>query len=277
MPALSLGNDTTENWILDSSFRVSLDCGLRVTSHVEHEFVIFVSILPVQTSKIEGGVVVYCWWVLKKKWKKVMFQYFAKWKNVSLGGFLCCLFAVLPAKAQLPVVAGKSTAFDASLGVEYTRLTVPGSGNTGMAGPKGTFTVTPFRRWGIRADVAYQRSDNLLGTGHYNDAFTYMGGPVFYAIRTRRTNVYGQFLIGGARVAGVNNSESANYLNGYVNHLAWSFGGGVQLKITSPLALRVQGEYLHTSFYNTAEVVQGSYSPSGSLVLVYEFGGGHSR
>lgn len=206
-----------------------------------------------------------------------MFQHFARWKSLSLGCFLCCLFAVLPVKAQVPLAAGTSTAFDTSLGFEYTRMAVPGSGRTGMAGPKGTFTVTPFRRWGVRADVAYQRSDNLLGTGDYNDAFTYMAGPVFYAIRTRRTNVYGQALIGGARVAGVNNSQSADYLNGYVNHLAWSFGGGVQYNFTRDLALRLQGEYLHTSFYNTAEIVQGSYSPSGSLVLVYQFGPGHSR
>lgn len=205
-----------------------------------------------------------------------MFLRFASWKNIPLGCLLC-LLAVLPVKAQMPVVAGASTAFDVSLGGEYTRLTVPGSGNTGMAGPKGTFTAIPFRRVGLRADVAYQRSDNLLGTSHYNDALTYMGGPVFYAIRTARTNVYGQVLIGGARVAGVNNSQTANYLNGYVNHLAWSFGGGVQRTIVQGLVLRLQGEYLHTSFFNPAEVVQGSYSPSGSLVLVYEFGRGHER
>jgi hypothetical protein len=207
----------------------------------------------------------------------VMVQDFVSWKNILLGCVLCGVFAALPVNAQEPVVAGQSTAFDASLGAEYTRLTVPGSGNTGMAGPKGTFTVTPFRRWGVRVDVAYQRSDNLLDTGHYNDAFTYMGGPVFYAIRTRRTNVYVQGLIGGARVAGVNNSVSADYLNGYVNHLAWSFGGGVQRTILPGLTLRVQGEYLHTSFYNPSETVQGSYSPSGSLMLVYEFGRGYTR
>jgi len=201
---------------------------------------------------------------------------FAQWKNVLLGCFLC-LFAVLPAKAQLPVAGGQSTAFDASLGFEYTRLAVPGSGRTGMAGPKGTFTVTPFRRWGVRADVAYQRSDNLLGTGHYNDAFTYMGGPVFYLIQKRHTNVYAQAMIGGARVGGVNNSESASYLNGYANRPAWSFGAGLQCNITPAVALRLQGEYLHTSFYNPAEMLQGSYSPSGSLALVYEFGRGHSR
>jgi opacity protein-like surface antigen len=205
-----------------------------------------------------------------------MFLRLVRWKNISLGCLLC-LLAVLPAKAQRPVIAGQSTEFDASLGFAYTRLTVPGSGSTGMAGPKGTFTAIPFRRVGLRADVAYQRSDNLLGTGHYNDALTYMGGPVFYAVRTARTYVYGQVLIGGARVAGVNNSQTANYLNGYVNHLAWSFGGGVQRKITQGLVLRLQGEYLHTSFFNPAEVVQGSYSPSGSLVVVYEFGPGHSR
>jgi hypothetical protein len=205
-----------------------------------------------------------------------MFLRFAMWKNLSVGCLLG-LCALLPAKAQLPVLAGQSTQFDASVGVEYTRMTVPGSGNTGMAGPKGTFTAIPFRQVGFRADVAYQRSDNLLSTGHYNDALTYMVGPVFYAIRTARTNLYGQVLVGGARVAGVNNSVSANYLNGYVNHLAWSFGVGVQRSITPALVLRMQGEYLHTAFFNPAEVVQGSYSPSGSLMLVYEFGQGHSR
>lgn len=205
-----------------------------------------------------------------------MFERSVQWKNILLGCLLC-LFVALPVKAQVPVAAGTSTAFDVSLGGEYTRLTVPGSGKTGMAGPKGTFTAIPFRRLGLRADVAYQRSDNLLGTGHYNDAFTYMGGPVFYAIRTRRTNVYAQALIGGARVAGVNNSQSASYLNGYVNRLAWSFGLGVQRNITPALALRLQADYLHTSFFSPAAVVHGNYSPSGSLALVYQFGRGHSR
>jgi opacity protein-like surface antigen len=205
-----------------------------------------------------------------------MFLSSAQWKNISLGCLLC-LVTLLPAKAQLPLAASQSTAFDTSLGGQYTRLTVPGSGKTGMAGPKATFTAVPFRRIGVRADFAYQRSDNLLGSGQYNDVLTYMGGPVFYAIHTYRTDVYGQALIGGARVTGVNNTESGGYLSAYANKLAWSFGAGVQRNITSAFALRLQADYLHTSFFDPAETVKGSYSLSGSLALVYSFGPGHSR
>lgn len=206
-----------------------------------------------------------------------MFVRSAQWKkHIWLACFLC-LLVVQPARAQMPLAAGKSLAFDASFGFEYTQMTVPGSGKTGMAGPKVTFTADLHPRLGVKVDVAYQRSEYLFGSGHHNDAFTYMGGPVFYALRKRYALVYAQALIGGARVAGVNNWQYGGYSLGFVNKPAWSFGLGVQHKITPATALRLQADYLHTSFFDVAAEVKGSYSLSGSLALVYEFGRGHSR
>jgi opacity protein-like surface antigen len=199
------------------------------------------------------------------------------WKKVFVVAPLLAFLGAVPTDAQVPLAAGKSLAFDSSLGYAYTRMEVPGTGRIGMGGPKATFTADFLPRVGIRADVAYQRSQPVFGSGHHNDALTYMGGPVFYVMRRRHTVAYLEGLFGGARLNGVNIWQYGGYLTGFVNKTAWTAGVGAQHTITPSVSLRLQANYLRTTFFDQTGAFKGSGSPSASLTVVYSFGRGYRR
>ena len=195
---------------------------------------------------------------------------------VKLG--LLCLLVLDQAKAQgPPLPAGRSLGFDAALGYSYVRMTVPDSGKIGMSGPDATVTIDFLSRVGVRADVSYVRSGEVFGTGHHNDAISYMGGPVFYIVRERQATLYVQALLGEARLRGINFSQTGGFLSGYDNKPAWSLGAGGQHRLTSSLSLRVAAEYLHTTFFDPRLAFRGTGSLRASVGVVYTFGRGHAR
>lgn len=73
-------------------------------------------------------------------------------------------------------------------------MTVPGSGHVDMSGVDASLSGDFLPRVGVRLDVAYLRSGNVLGSGHHNDALTYLGGPALYLARTRRMLVLNSIL-----------------------------------------------------------------------------------
>lgn len=122
----------------------------------------------------------------------------------------------------LPLAAGKSSFFDASLGYnECAGFQLGWNGRT-----EHVITGDFYPHIGLRADLAYMRSQTVFGSDHHNDAFTYLGGPAFHVLRTRHLDLYGDALLGGARLTGVNLLQYGGYSSGYVVKPAWSFGGG---------------------------------------------------
>jgi len=189
------------------------------------------------------------------------------------------LFLLVPleARAQGPLAAGRSAAFDASLGYAYVRMPVPGSGKIGMNGVDATVSADLLPRIGLRADLCYVRSQKVFGTGHHNDALTYMGGPVLYIVRQRGTTLYLHALFGGARLNGVNLSQNGGYLFGYVNKPAWSVGAGAERSLTPSVSLRIGADYVHTTFFDRTAAYQTEGSLRALVSVVYTFGRGHRR
>jgi opacity protein-like surface antigen len=150
---------------------------------------------------------------------------------------------------------------------------IPANGSSlGMNGILLSGNADFSRRFGLKLELGYSRAFDAFNTGHSADMLTYMGGPVFYPIRHRRYNVFGQLLLGGARETGVNATNNGGLLLGYDNRFAWSAGVGVEYRISPALSLRGQGEYLHTAFYNSNIVLQGQNNARVSLSLIYTFG-----
>jgi hypothetical protein len=200
-----------------------------------------------------------------------------RWPHLSVFVALAlCLLALPQAEAQ-PIAAGKSTAFDASLGYAYSRMQVPGTGHVQMSGADAALTCDFLPRLGVRLDVAYLRSAAVFGTEHHNDALTYMGGPVFYLVRKRRVVLYADALFGGGRLGGMNLRESGGYFSGFVHKPAWSVGAGGERRILPSISLRIGADYTHTEFFDQTGAIRGAYGFRGTFTLVYLFGRGYRR
>ncbi len=134
--------------------------------------------------------------------------------------------------------------------------------------------ITP--RLGIRADLGYSRTANVLGTTHHADVLDYLVGPVFYPRRDRHLVTFAHGLFGGARVTGIVPINGVP-TKGYVYDFAWAFGGGYEYWFTDAMAMRVSVDALHTSYFNAAGAVQGRYDIRPAVGLVYYFGAQRRR
>ncbi len=153
------------------------------------------------------------------------------------------------ARAQGPLRAGIAPVIEAGAGYAYVKSDVPSQGNIAMNGLVASANGDFSRRFGVKVEVGYSRSFDAFQTGRSADILTYMGGPVFYAVRKRKFDVHAQVLVGGARETGVNFEENGGLVRGYVNHFAWAGGAGIQYRLTGSLSIRPEVEYLRTSYF----------------------------
>ncbi len=111
---------------------------------------------------------------------------------------------------QTPIASGSMANFDAHLGYSFTNVPIPSQARLNMTGLDGGFTAEIKPRWGLELDLSYVRNFNAYNTDHAASMFTYMSGPVFYAMRVRRLQVYVHGMLGGALESGVNFDPNGN-------------------------------------------------------------------
>jgi len=175
-------------------------------------------------------------------------------------------------RAQGPVIAGVAPVFEGGIGYSYTQSTVPSQGTLAMKGMLVSASGDLNSHFGLKLQVGYARSFDAFQTGRTADILTYLGGPVFYAVRRQKFDIHVQVLAGGARETGVNFENDGTLVRGYVNHLAWAGGVGFQYRISTAFSLRPEVEYLRTSFFNSNVAIQGQTNLQPSLSFVYTFG-----
>ncbi len=141
-------------------------------------------------------------------------------------------------------------------------------------GMNASVTKQASERFGATLEVSYLRASNVFGTGQSNSVLTYLIGPVYYPYRKNGLLASVHALGGGARVAGVVAllPNSSGLLKGTVNDRAWSFGGGVEKWVTNLLAVRVDIDALHTTFFNSSAKVHGEYDLRATWGVIYYFG-----
>jgi len=174
--------------------------------------------------------------------------------------------------AQGPVVAGVAPVIEGGIGYSYDQSNVPSEGNMAMKGIVVSASGDLNARFGAKLEVGYSRSPDAFQTGRVADVLTYMGGPVFYAVRRSKFDIHAEVLAGGARVTGVNFENDGTLIRGFVNHFAWAGGVGLQYRMTEAFSLRPEVEYLRTSFFNSNVAIQGQTNLRPSISLVYTFG-----
>jgi opacity protein-like surface antigen len=184
---------------------------------------------------------------------------------------LALLFAPA-ANAQHPAFAGVAPVLEAGVGYSFVDASVPSQSGLAMNGVQAIFNGDVSRRFGVKLDLGYTRSFNAFGTGHTADLLTYLAGPVFYPVRKRDTNVYTHFLMGGARETGVNFQSGGPPVLGFVNKFAWAGGAGIQYRLSRSFSVRVGADYLHSTFFNSTNTLQGQANIRTSVSMIYTFG-----
>jgi hypothetical protein len=130
-------------------------------------------------------------------------------------------------------------------------------------------------RIGGTLEAGYLWASNVFHTGQSNSLLTYLLGPVFYPYRGDGLVTSLHALGGGGRVAGVIalSSTPGQYFKGTVDDRAWALGGGMEKWFFSDsLALRVDVDALHTTFFNSAAKVHGEYDLRATWGISYNLG-----
>jgi len=141
-----------------------------------------------------------------------------------------------------------------------------------MNGVGASITGALSPRHGVTVDLSYMRASNVFGTGRHGDVLSYLGGPVFYTTRRRELVTYVHGLFGGAKVSGVIPLNTGVFATGYVHHVAWAFGGGIEHWFSDSMAVRVSADAIHTSFYDSSLAIRGQYDLRTMWSVAYYLG-----
>lgn len=184
------------------------------------------------------------------------------------------LVATATALAQNSVPAGPRPAaygpsYDVSFGYSYLTSTIPTSGRANLNGFDAAGRVDFSQHWGGTVDAGYVRTSNVLSTGNGGYDLTFLVGPVFYPVERGKLRVFLHGLVGAGVVDAAVPVNGTKYLHGWVVRPAYALGGGVERSIVGPFGLRLSGDYLRTSFVNSAAVVQPQNNLRFTLSIVF--------
>ena len=143
---------------------------------------------------------------------------------------------------SLTAAAQDNPKAEASFGYSYVRANPNTSGvpSFNLQGGSASLAYNPSDRFGIVGDFGGYHVGSISGTTVNSNLYTYLFGPRF-SLRGKVTP-YAQALFGGAHITGGALASSQN-------SFAMTVGGGVDVKVTDHVAIRLgQAEYLMTRF-----------------------------
>lgn len=189
--------------------------------------------------------------------------------------FVCLFLFVAPLLAQARLQAGAVGAtvpsFEASLGYVYFNMDMP-SQRIALTGLDANGLVNFNSRWGATVDSAYARTGSVFGTGHGANVLSLLAGPVFYPAVFAKSGIFIHALAGACRVESAVPASGTYYTNGWVARPSYSVGGGFEQSVIASLGVRIQGDYQHTSFGDSAGAIHGQNNLRLSTSIVYRFG-----
>lgn len=190
---------------------------------------------------------------------------------------ICTLLLVVPVLAQhfvanTPPVAAASAIFEVSSGYTYLVLDTPLRQRVGLSGVDLNGFADFNSRFGIMVDSSYARASNVLDTGHSGNVMSCLTGPVFYPMEYGKSRIFVHTLGGVSLVNSAVPVQGSYYLGGTIVRLSYAIGGGVERVIAGPLAMRITGDYLRTTFANPSAEMQFQNNLRIVTSLVYRFG-----
>lgn len=166
-----------------------------------------------------------------------------------------------------PAVSGPS--FDVSAGYSHLTMAIPSAGHASLNGLATSGSISLSPRWGVTVQSSYLRTSQVLTTPHQGYMLSFLGGPVFYPFERGNTRMFVHALAGGALVDGGVPVSPTQFFHGWLARPAYAFGGGVEHAISAPLAVRISGDYLRTTFYDPAGTAQAQNNLQLTVSLVF--------
>lgn len=187
--------------------------------------------------------------------------------------YLLVIMLVGPALAQNrvtdPAPAVTGPAYDLSAGYSYLSMPIPSAGHVHLNGVDfgGSMALGP--RWGVTIDSSYLRTADVLRTSHPAYMLNSQGGPEFYPFQHGSTRILMRALLGAALVDGAAPGSGTQFYHGWLLHPSYAVGTGFEHSLSEQLALRINGDYLRTTFYNYTGVErpQNNFRLTASLVF----------
>jgi outer membrane immunogenic protein len=153
----------------------------------------------------------------------------------------------------MPAVAQDTPQAELSAGYSFLRISESGS-SSNFHGGSASIAGNVNNWFGVVFDAGGYHTNESGVSGH---VFSYMFGPRISYRSSSRLTPFGQVLLGGARA-----TASGGGASGSLNSFAAGVGGGLDVKATERIAIRVvQAEYIFTHFagvrQNNARVSAG--------------------
>jgi opacity protein-like surface antigen len=195
--------------------------------------------------------------------------------TMRIVGKLCFfgLVMVVPALAQRlqsgpsPAVAGPG--YDVSVGYTYLSMPISSAGRAGLNGLDSSASIALSPRWGVTLDSSYLRTSNVLSTPHQGYLLSLQAGPVFSLIQHGRTRVFVRGLAGAGVVDGAVPVSDTSYFHGWLVRPAYTGGAGVERSVSENLAVRVNGDYVRTTFFDGAGAAQAQNNLRLTVSVVF--------
>lgn len=176
-----------------------------------------------------------------------------------------------------PATAVMGRSYDVSAGYTNLMMAVPGSQSATMNGLDASGSLGLSSHWAAILESSFARTSNALSTGHQAYMSNTQSGPVFYPWERRNTRLLVRGLAGLAVIDGAVPIDKANYFHGWIGRPSFTCGGGVEQAITDQLMLRLNADYLRTSFYDAAGAVQGQNNLRLTMSFVFRLKSRHYR
>ena len=165
-----------------------------------------------------------------------------------------------------PAVAGP--AYDVSVGYSYLSMPIASAGRTTLNGLDFSGNVSVSQRWGAALDSSYLRTSGVLSTPHQGYLLSLHTGPVFSLIQRGNTRVFLRALGGMSLVDGAVPINDTSYFHGWLLRPSYAVGAGFEHSVSEQLALRINGDYLRTTFYDAAGTTQSQNNLRLTVSLV---------
>lgn len=179
-----------------------------------------------------------------------------------------------PALAQNRAISGPSPAvagpaYDVSFGYSNLMMAIPGAKHVNLNGLDLSGSVSLSPRWGATLDSSYAHTFDVLGTGHQGYVLSILSGPVFYPVERRNTRMFVRALAGAGLVDGAVPTSDKQYVYGWLLRPSYAVGGGVEHSVSGAFAVRISGDYLRTSFYDSLRGVQSQNNLRFTMSFVF--------
>ncbi len=162
--------------------------------------------------------------------------------------------------APSPAMTGP--AYDFSTGYTYLAMPIAGAGQVRLNGVDASGSISWSPRWGATLDTNYLRASDIPGIAHQAYMLNTQCGPEFYPFEHRGARFFLRALGGSALIDGAVPGENGFY-HGWLIRPSLAAGGGFEQTVSGQFAVRFNGDYLRTLFYDPT----GTALPQNNLRL----------